>query len=403
MMKTVVIGEGLAGTIASKTLRELEPELEIEIFEAERYSYYPRPNLIEFIAGRLPLEKVFAFPDIWADRQRIKINKETKVVKILADKKKVVDNAGRKHDYDYLIIATGAIPSRPSLNDYELDGVFMLRTLDDAFAIIACLSQSKKIAVLGGGLLGLEIARAVITRGVQVVVVEFFERLLPRQLDPRASEILKTQVEKLGIEVMTGQECVALTGKMQGKSLKFKDGSKLAVDAVIIAAGVTPEIALAREAGLAVNRGVIVDDCLRTSISDIYAVGDCTEHRGRVYGLIPASFEQARAAAYNILGLDLLYTGTVPTATLKVAGLNVVSTGLIDVKDSGFEVLTSEAPEEAVYKKIVLKEGQLVGAIWMGTKKGAYEIARLVMQNSNVEKWKNDLLDNAFDFSVIRD
>ncbi|MFO7734041.1 MAG: FAD-dependent oxidoreductase [Candidatus Aminicenantes bacterium] len=400
-MRAVVVGNGLAGTLAAKTLRELDGGVDIEVFGEESHAYYPRPNLIEFLAGRLPYERLFAFPGNWAERQRIGLHLGVRISKILADEKAVVTDAGQAFPYDALLLANGARASVPPLRGGDRKGVFVLRTLDDALAILDYLERHTKVAVIGGGLLGLEIARALRTRGAEVRVVELLDRLLPRQLDTTGAAILKDQIERTGIAVRLGTATEEILGDGQVLGLRFKGGDQAEAEVVIIAAGVDPDLELAREAGLRVDRGIVVDDRLGTSRPEIFAAGDVAEHRGRVYGIIPASFEQARAAAHNMLSMDLPYQGTVASNTLKVAGLYVTSAGLAVQEEGTSEVLTRQAPEEGLYKKIVLREGRIVGAIWMGTKKGAAEISRLVAGKKDVSTVKHDLFEENFDFDGI--
>jgi nitrite reductase (NADH) large subunit len=400
-VKILIIGNGMAGTLAAKTLRELDQEVEVDIFGEEKYPYYPRPNLIEFLAGRLPYEKLFAFPEGWSARQRIGIHPGARVARIRLDQRTVETEDGGTFPYDALLLASGARPAVLPLAGSGLKGVHVLRTLDDALAILDRLREHNRVAVLGGGLLGLEIARAIRGRGAEVRVVEFFDRLLPRQLDPEAAVILKGQIEKTGIAVHLGAVTREILGPGEVRGLRFEAGDAVEADVVIVAAGVNPEVGLARDAGLATNRGIIVDDFLRAGRPDIFAAGDAAEHRGRVYGIIPASFEQARAAAFNMLRRDMPYTGTVPSNTLKVAGLYVTSAGEVNPEGRGHETLVRAVPEAGLYKKIVLKEGRLIGAIWMGTKKGASEIGRFVALKRDVESWKADILEDTFDFAGI--
>lgn len=401
-MNVLIIGNGLAGTLAAKSLRELDPGLGIEVLGEERHPYYPRPNLIEYLAGRLPLEKIFAFPEEWAARQGITLRLGEKIARILPAEKKVETAAGAALSYDALLIATGARAALPPVPGVDRKGVFVLRTLDDAHDLIAYLEGRQRVAVLGGGLLGLEIARAIRGRGADVEVIEFFDRLLPRQLDPAAAAILRTQIEKTGITVRlraTAKEVLGDSGGVRG--LRFESGETLGTEAVVVAAGIKPEIGLAADAGLQVGRGVLVDDRMRTSGPGIFAAGDAAEHRGRIYGIIPAAFEQARAAAANMLGQDRSYGGTVPFNTLKVAGLYLTSAGEIDAEGPGFESLVHSDPAAGLYKKIVLQDGRLAGAIWLGTKKGAAEISRLVALKHDVGTIKQTLLEDDFDFAEI--
>jgi len=400
-MRAVIVGSGLAGIMAAKTLRELDPGVEIEIFGEEKYPYYPRPNLIEFLAGRLPFERLFAFPADWSSRQRIEIHPGLSVARIRPADKTIETADGAPVPYDVLLLANGSRAFVPPLRGAGLKGVFVLRTIDDARAILDRLKERPRTVVLGGGLLGIEIACALKAAGAEVGVVEIFDRLLPRHLDPDGAAILKRQIEKTGVELRLATATEEILGEGEATGLRFQGGGRMEADSVVIAAGIKPGIEAAREAGLAVGRGVVTDDRLRSNAAGIFAAGDVAEHRGSVYGIIPAAFEQARAAAFNMLGMDMPYAGTAPSSTLKVAGTSVTSVGVVTPVGAGYEFLTRFRPEENVYKKIILKDGLIVGAIWMGTRKGAAEISRLVAVNKNVDRWKEGLLEDTFDWSGV--
>lgn len=400
-MNILIAGSGLAGTLAAKTVRELDPSAEIEVIGEERYPYYPRPNLIEYLAGRLPYDKLFAFPPGWAERQGIAVRLSEKVVRLRPGERRIETVSGRERAYDVLLLATGARAALPPVEGISGPGVFVLRTLDDANALIEHLGSHRRVVVLGGGLLGLEVARALRSREVEVVVVEYFDRLLPRQLDPAAAAILKARFENDGIGIRLGvivREVLGL-GSVQG--LRLESGDRIVADTVVVAAGIVPEIAVAREAGLRTGRGIVVDDDMASSAPGIFAAGDAAEHRGRIHGIIPAAFEQARTAAFSLTGQQKPYAGTVPINTLKVAGLDLTSVGEIDALGEGTEALVRSVPESGLYKKIVLRDGRLIGGIWMGTKKGAPELSRLVAVEKHVEAIKADLLEDDFDFTEI--
>jgi nitrite reductase (NADH) large subunit len=400
-MKVVIIGNGLAGTMAAKTLRELDPQVEVQIFAGEKYPYYPRPNLIEFVAGKLPFEKVFAFSEDWHVRQRIDIHLGNPVRRIFPDSKEVEVAEGGRVGYDALLIASGASSFIPPIKGAAKRGVFALRTMEDALSMLDYLKDHHRIIIIGGGLLGLEIARAIRARGADVEVVEVFDRLLPRQLDSQGAALLKIQIESLGIRVRLGVITEEILGGEEVSGLRLKGGAELDADMAVIAAGVRPNLALPIEAGLATDKGLIVDDRLQTSVAGIFAAGDGIQHRGRIYGIIPASFDQARAAAFNILGQEKKYEGTVWANTLKVVGVYVTSIGLVTPEGEAYKEIRKSSPEEGIYKKVVLQDDALVGAIWMGTKKGAGEITRAVTLRMKVGRWVNSLLNDAFDFSQL--
>jgi nitrite reductase (NADH) large subunit len=400
-MRIVVLGNGISGIIFAKTLRELDPDVEIDVFAKERYHYYPRPNLIDFLAERIPYERLFAFAEDWYTKQNIRVHLSQPVKKILPEFRQIELGQGKREKYDRLVIANGSFSFVPPFQGTEKEGIFTLWNLDDAYKILKYLETHPNVVVIGGGLLGLEIARALSTRGAQAKVIEFFDRLLPRQLDAEGASILQHQIERMGIKVRVGTATEAFLGKKEVRGLRFKGNDEWDADMVLIAAGARPDIALARDAGLETDRGLVVDDYLQTSDSSIYGVGDIVQHKGRIYGIIPASFEQARAAAHNVFGQGKKYMGTIPSNTLKVVGIHLTSVGVVNPEEGKFEELRKEIKDEGIYKKIVLQDGVIVGAIWMGTKDGVNHIMRIITQKSDVSKWKDTILEDDFDFSVI--
>jgi nitrite reductase (NADH) large subunit len=400
-MRVLVVGNGLAGTIASKTLHELDPSSVIQIYAEENYPYYPRPNLIEFLAGNVSRENLFAFSNDWYAERNISVHLGQPVVRLHSGSKEIELDGGVKESFDVLLLANGASSWMPPISGAEKKGVFALRSLDDAADILDWADKHPKVAIIGGGLLGLEIARAIRSRGAEVQVVEFFPRLLPRQLDTEGAAVLQSQIEKMGIDFRLGMATEEIQGEGRVEGLRFKSGESMKAQTAIVAAGVRPNTSLAAEAGLETDKGIIVDDTLRTSHPDIFAAGDNVQHRERIYGIIPASFNQARTVAFNMLGQEKIYEGTVPSNTLKVVGLDLTAIGNVTPEEGTCEEFRKTIKEEGVYKKIVVQNGKLVGAIWMGTKKNVNEVNRLILQQIDVEQWKGSLLDDDFDFSVL--
>lgn len=401
VLKVVIVGNGVAGTLAAKALRDKDSQTEITLLAAEGHPYYPRPNLIEYLAGVLPREKLFAFPPAWPADQKIDLRLSSPVRAVHPSAGEVELAGGEKLPFDRLLLADGASASVPPIRGADKKGVFTLRTLDDAEALLDHVRSHPRVAVIGGGLLGLEIARALQTRRAEVEVIEFLPHLLPRQLDAAGSAILKVQVESCGIKVRVGVATEEIVGDEGARGLRFKDGSELQAGTVLIAAGVRPNTALAKAAGVAVDRGVLVNDRMETNLAGVFAAGDGVQHNGRLYGIIPASFEQARTAAAAIQGREGRYAGTVPSNTLKVAGLALTSLGVVNPEGPGYEELRASDPGTGGYKKIVLQDGSLVGAIWMGTKAGVPELAKAVSQRKRVAPLKHELLRDGFDFKTL--
>ncbi len=400
-MRVVIVGNGLSGTIFAKTLRELDTEAEVVFYEEEEYPYYPRPNLIEYLAGNLAYERLFAFPKEWYEAQKLQLHLGRKVSRIHRDAQSLELDGGETVPYDTLLLANGAHAAVPPFQGTDKRGVFTLRTLDDVHVILEYLKDHPRVAVIGGGLLGLEIARAFKTRGAEVDVYEFFPRLLPRQLDTEGAAVLQRQIEGTGIRVFCDVATQEITGSTAAAGLRFKDGKEATADMVVIAAGVKPRIELAHAAGLETDRGIVVNDRLQTSAPNILAAGDSVQHRGRVYGIIPASFQQARTAAQCLAGQDQAYSGTIPSNTLKVVGVEVTSIGLVNPETEAVEEIRRDDAERGIYKKIVLQGGRLKGSIWMGTKQGVNEINRLIQRDIDVRPWKDQILDDDFDFTRI--
>lgn len=400
-MRVIIVGNGLAGMIAAKTLRELDKNVEVDVFAEEKYHYYPRPNLIEFLAGNLSFEKIFAFPEKWYAEQNINVRLEKPVTRISPDSKEIEIVGGEKEKYEFLILASGSLAFVPPIKGAEKEGVFTLRTLDDAFELIEYTKSHQRVTVIGGGLLGLETARAIKSRGAEVEVVEFFDHLLPRQLDVQGASLLKSQIEKMGIGVHLGLACEEVLGQDRIAGLRFKGGQEFETEVAIVAAGVRPNIRVAQDGGLETDRGLVVNDYLQSSHPEILGAGDIIQHADRVYGIIPASFNQARIAAQNVMGEKQKYEGTIPSNTLKVVGIDLASIGTVNPEDESYEEVRKVNQGQGLYKKIVLRNGEVCGFICIGTKKGVSEISRLISQKANVEKWKESLLDDDFDFSLL--
>lgn len=400
-MKVIITGNGLAGVILAKTLREIDIQATIDIYALEKYHYYPRPNLIDYMAGKLPKEKLFPFSGQWFESRNISVKLEKPVKKIFLKRGAVEIRGGEERKFDFLVLANGSRPFFPSIKGMDKHGVTALRTLNDAEFLIDRIEKKKRIVVIGGGLLGLEAARAFKARGAEVEIIENFSCLLPKQLDPDGGKILKGLIEKIGIKVHLGLAAEEILGKDEVSAIRFKDGEEIKTDTILIAAGVRPDTELAEEAGLDVERGIVINEFCRTSHPQVYAAGDVVQFRGVTYGIIAASYDQAQVAAANIAGHNKRYNGTVPFNTLKVMGIDLTSLGLINPEGDKFEVFKKVDRERGIYKKIVLENGIAVGAIWLGMKKGINEISQAVKKKKVIDRWKKDILEDDFDYSIL--
>lgn len=392
-MKVLIIGNGVAGITAARLLRSENSSVEIKIYTEEKYHYYPRPQLIEFLGNRVSLENIFPYPGNWYKENEIEIYLERKVDRIDPENKEVIFFDGEKTNYDRLILASGSSSFIPPINGVDKKGVFVLKKLDDVFAIKDHAELSKRAVVIGGGLLGLESARALKYLGLDVTVIEFNDRLLPRQLDKDGADVLSRQVEKMGIKVILEATVNELSGDENVSGVYLKDGRSFECELVLISAGVRSNVKLAETANIRVNKGIVVNEYLETSLKDIFAIGDVAEFDGQVYGIIPAAIDQAKIVAGNVLGkVYSSYKGTVPSNTLKVVDIDLVSIGIVNPVKSGYEELRLKDKEKGFYKKIILKDNKVVGAILLGSKKGFVSINRLIKEKVDVASIKADLL-----------
>jgi nitrite reductase (NADH) large subunit len=273
----------------------------------------------------------------------------------------------------------------------ELPGVMTFRDLGDVATIEAAAARRIKAVVIGGGLLGLEAAYGLAKAGSQVAVVHLMDRLMERQLDACAADMLKRAVEARGIAVLLNAETVGIRGKRRAEAVALKDGTQIEADLVVVAAGIRPNIDLARTADLGINRGILVDDHLQTSRPGIHAIGECAEHRGVCYGLVEPAYEQARALAALLAGEDLQYAGSVLATNLKVSGVNVFSAGNF-LGAPGTAQLVFSDPGLGTYKKLVISEGRLVGAVLFGDTADGLWYLELIRSGASIEAIRDDIM-----------
>jgi len=409
-MHFVIIGNGVAGITAARALSEGRGE--VEVYAQEAHHYYPRPRLQSFLAGEIKLEELPLYPPAWYEKRGISVHLGVEVVELDPTAKRIALADGRQVSYDRLLLAAGSRPFVPPIEGVDGGGVFTLRTIEDALAIKRWAAGVERAVIVGGGLLGLEAARALTVLGLGVAVLERGPYLLRRQLDAEGGALMRELVGAMGIEVVLEASSQAILGdgtsplKLGGiegglaTGVLLEDGRRIEGDLILVATGIHSNVRLAQEAGLEVNRGVVVDDHLRTSAGDIYAAGDAAEFQGQVYGIIPAALEQARVAALNMLGEEATYQGTVPSNTLQVVGIDCASIGIIQPpEDEGYQEFRKAEGE--VYKKLVLKDGRLVGAILLGDRKEVAPISQLVRREADVSRYAERLLDDDFDWKGL--
>jgi nitrite reductase (NADH) large subunit len=293
--------------------------------------------------------------------------------------------------FSRLVLATGSMPLRLNLPGADLAGVHTFRDTRDVDLLLTLAVQKKRVVVVGGGLLGLEAAYGLAKAGAPVTLVHLMDRLMERQLDAPAAELLKSLVEPKGIKILLNANTARIHGERRVEGVELTDGRRLDADAVIFAAGIRPNIALAREAGIAVNRGIVVDDHLQTAATDIFALGECAEHRGICYGLVEPAYEQARVLARHLAGGADAYGGSVVATNLKVSGVSVFSAGDFIGAD-GSETIVLKDIRHGTYRKLVISEGRLSGAVLVGDVSDALWYLELIRTREPVAAIRSDMM-----------
>jgi nitrite reductase (NADH) large subunit len=369
--RLVVIGNGMAGMRTVEELLTAAPDkYDITVFGAEPYGNYNRIMLSSVLCGEKTIEDIVINDRQWYVDNGIRLHagNNKAVVRIDRVNRRVYAQDGTNAAYDRLLIATGSKPVVPAIPGNDLEGVISFRDIFDVNRMLSYSKSHNKAVVLGGGLLGLEAANGLVLRGMDVTVIHNNEVLLNRQMDRQAGEMLRTALEQRGLKFKMAAKTQRLIGDGSDhiKAVRFEDGSELECDLFIMAIGVRPNMALAQEAGLYCERGIVVNDTLQSYDPSIYAVGECIQHRGATFGLVAPLFEQAKVCANHLSDHGAAEYITLPTATkLKVTGINLFSVGDFQGDESSESIHFTD-PVLGIYKKLVVKANKLIGAVLYG-------------------------------------
>jgi nitrite reductase (NADH) large subunit len=378
--RLIVIGNGMAGARLVEDIVARDPGVfDITMFGDEPYGNYNRILLSGVLAGTHDPKDIFINPLAWYDQHNVRLHAGMRVTRIDRAERQVIGADGCVEPYDQLVIATGSTPFVPPLEGLLTDtgryrdGVFVFRTLDDCSAIRDYATGARRAAVIGGGLLGLEAARGLLQLEVEVHVVHLMRHLMEVQLDEASGAMLRAAMDRLGVHTHLARRTSAVLGDAHVTGLMFDDGSRLECDMVVLSAGIRPNVAVARDAGLSVERGIVVGDDLRcANDASIFAIGECAQHRGQVYGLVAPLWEQAQVLADRLTAKNVqaAYGGSRVSTKLKVMGVDLTVMGDKEPA-AGDEVVQYSEPSRGVYKKMVVRGGQLAGAILLGDPDGA--------------------------------
>jgi nitrite reductase (NADH) large subunit len=398
MTRYVIVGGGVAGATAAQNLRRLDPLGGVILLGDEPSPYYYRPKLWEYLAGTLEPAALYYRPMEWYSSQKIDLRTNTAVSTIQPKAHTLTLAAGEALSYDQLLLATGACCFVPNIPGAKLPGVFVLRTLQDATSMRTQAAHTRRAIVVGGGLLGLETAHALRALNLDVTVVEIMPHLLPRQLDREGALFLQARLESMGLKFITGARTMAVTGETAATGIRLEDGREVPGELILFSAGIVPRAELAREAGIEVKKGIVVGPSMRTSAEAIYAAGDAAEFDGRIYGQVTPAIEQARVASQAMAGTEQApYTGTLPSATLKLLGMDLTSLGEATVEDGGLTVRRALDEKTGTYKNVVVRDGVVVGAILLNDAPTLPLLKQLIASKRDVSQVQDRLLDEAFD------
>jgi nitrite reductase (NADH) large subunit len=388
----VIIGNGMAATRLVDELTTLVPgRYAIAVVGEEPSLAYNRVLLSSLLAREIDEEAVVLKQAEWWRNRGVTLVYGRRAIEIDTKTKAVRLRGGAKLNYGKLVLATGSEAVRLPLPGADLPGVVTFRDKSDVEAILSRARPGARAVVIGGGLLGLEAAYGLMKAGTHVSVVHLMDRLMERQLDPEAAGLLRAALEDRSIQVVLNAESEAVQGRRKVAGLRLKDGRNIPADLIVMAVGIKPNVRLARSADLTVNRGVVVGDDLATSDPDIYALGECAEHRGTCYGLVEPAYEQARALARTLAGKPASYQGSLLSTNLKVSGVNVFSAGDF-LGSEGCEPIVLRDPGRQSYRKLVVNGNRLTGAVLVGDTADALWYLDLIRSGAPVDGLRDGLV-----------
>jgi len=395
--KVVVVGAGAAAYRFINTYRSINTRDEIHVFSKEKHPFYNRVLLPEYVSEHLSWEKLLKFKQGEFDKLDVTLHVENEISGIDRERKEIIDGHGNKHSYDKLILATGSRAFVPKDAPVDMPGVFTMRNKHNADDLKKHLHENAHVLIIGGGLLGLELAAALKEINIDISIVQLASRLMERQLDTMASDLLRDFVEEKDINIFINNQVESMHYEEEQRKImaRLKSGQVLNVDAVVFAIGTRPNIEFVKEAGIDYGRGIVVNDYLQTSDPDIFAMGEIAEHRGKLNGITAAAEQQADIAAKFINGdMSAIYSGSIPMNILKFSDLDLCSIGIPDMpaNDRSYDEILFIDRSMRYYKKCIIKDDKLVGAILMGDKSEFAEFKSLIESEMELSEKRMQLL-----------
>ncbi len=388
----VIVGNGMAAArLVDELVKSSLGRYAIAVIGEEPRLAYNRVLLSSVLAGETGSHDIELKPASWWRERGVTLKYGSRVTEIDVGRRELKIESDESIEFSKLVLATGSSALRLNVPGADLAGVHTFRDTRDVDLLLTLAAQKKRVVVVGGGLLGLEAAYGLAKAGATVTLVHLMDRLMERQLDAPAAHLLKSLVERKGINILLNASTARILGESKVESIELVDGRRIDADAVIFAAGIRPNVALANEAGIKVNRGVVVDDVLQTSAAGIFALGECAEHRGICYGLVEPAYEQGRVLARHLAGREAAYRGSVVATNLKVSGVSVFSAGDFMGAEGSESIVLSDVKRGA-YKKLVIADGRLTGAVLIGEVTDALWYLELIRCREPVARIRKDMM-----------
>ncbi len=388
----VIVGNGMA---AARLVDELAKtslgRYAIAVIGEEPRLAYNRVLLSSVLAGETASHDIELKPAAWWRDRGVTVKYGCRATEIDVGRGEVKIAGDESIEFSRLVLATGSSPLRLNVSGADLSGVHTFRDTRDVDLLLSLAARRKPVVVVGGGLLGLEAAYGLAKAGTPVTLLHLMDRLMERQLDAPAAGLLKTLVERKGIKVLLNANTARIHGDTRVEGVELADGRRIEADAVVFAAGIRPNTALAKEAGISVNRGVVVDDHLRTSAENVFALGECAEHRGICYGLVEPAYEQAGVLARHLASREVAYQGSVVATNLKVSGVSVFSAGDFMGSDGSESILLSDV-RRGTYKKLVIADGKLTGAVLIGETADALWYLEMIRNREGIAGIRREMM-----------
>jgi len=406
--KYLIIGNSVAGISCVESIREIDKEEKIIVVSDEKEKNYSRPLISYLLGKKIEKDKMFYRPENFYKENRIELILNKKAIKLDTKKKEVILSSEQKILFDKLLIATGGKPIIPEIKGKDLPGVFTFTKLQDAEEIAQYIKTNKvkKAVVVGGGLIGLKATEALLELGIGVTIIELADRILSATFDQKASLIIEESLKKIGCRVITGNTVTQIKGTKKVQQIILKNGTKISANLIILAIGVKPNVDLVKGTPIKINKGILVNEFMETNIEGIYAAGDCAEGKDLLLGINrpiaiwPVAYEQGKIAGYNMSGRKTKYDGGLLMNSVELVGIPTISVGLTNPpEEKNCEIIDYFEPEKSIYKKVVIKEKKIVGAIFINEIDRAGIYTGLIREKVDVSSFKEHLLKE--DFGLI--